>query len=347
MSNSNVTPIPATLIPGDGIGPEITNATLKVLDALGAPFVWDTQTAGAAALSSGGDPLPPACIDSIRKNKLALKGPLETPVGGGYRSVNVRLREEFKLYANLRPAKTLIPGGRFDNINLVLVRENNEGLYMGYEHFIPIDGDPHAVGMSTGVNTRQGCRRICRFAFEYAIAHGRKKVTVVHKANIMKALTGIFLETARQIYEDEHKGKIEFNEIIVDACAMKLVMNPWQFDVLVTTNLFGDILSDEIAGLVGGLGMAPGANIGENAAIFEAVHGSAPDIAGKGIANPIALMLAAAMMLDHVDRQDLATRLRTAIDATLNIDKVRTGDLGGKATTDEFATALVKRIHAV
>jgi isocitrate dehydrogenase (NAD+) len=336
--------IPATLIPGDGIGPEITEATLMALDALAAPFIWDRQVAGAAGVAACGDPLPQACLDSIRKTQLALKGPLETPIGGGYRSSNVRLREEFKLYANLRPAKTLIPGGRFDNIDLVMVRENNEGLYMGYEHFIPIDGDAHAVGMSTGINTRQGCRRICRYAFDYAVAQGRKKVTAVHKANIMKALTGIFLETAREIYAAEYKDKFIFDEIIVDACAMKLIMNPWQFDVLVTTNLFGDILSDEIAGLVGGLGMAPGANIGEHAAIFEAVHGSAPDIAGKGIANPIALMLAAAMMLDHVGLDDKAGQLRKAIDATLNIDNVRTGDLGGKAGTREFTAALVQRI---
>lgn len=346
MASEPTNPIPATLIAGDGIGPEITAATLQALDALGAPFVWDRQVAGAAAVAASGDPLPKACLDSIRNTRLALKGPLETPVGGGYRSVNVQLREEFKLYANLRPARTIIPGGRFDNIDLVLVRENNEGLYMGYEHFIPIDGDPHAVGMSTGINTRQGCRRILRFAFDYAIRKGRRKVTVVHKANIMKALTGIFLETARQIHAEEYKDRIGFEEVIVDACAMKLVMNPWQFDVLVTTNLFGDILSDEIAGLVGGLGMAPGANIGEHAAIFEAVHGSAPDIAGKGIANPIALMLAAAMMLDHVGRTELGDRLRKAIDETLNIDNVRTGDLGGKATTAEFAEALVRRIRA-
>jgi isocitrate dehydrogenase (NAD+) len=336
--------IQATLIPGDGIGPEITEATLAALDALNAPFVWDRQVAGAAGVAACNAPLPQACLDSIRNTRLALKGPLETPVGGGYRSVNVQLREEFKLYANLRPAKTIIPGGRFDNIDLVLVRENNEGLYMGYEHFIPIDGDPHAVGMSTGINTRQGCRRICRFAFDYAVRKGRKKVTAVHKANIMKALTGIFLETAREIYATEYKDKFIFEEIIVDACAMKLVMNPWQFDCLVTTNLFGDILSDEIAGLVGGLGMAPGANIGEHAAIFEAVHGSAPDIAGKGIANPIALMLAAAMMLDHVGRVDLGDRMRKGIDDTLNVDKVRTGDLGGTASTKEFTAALVQRV---
>ncbi len=346
MTTQTAGGIPATLIPGDGIGPEITEATLAVLDALGAPFVWDRQVAGAGGVAACGEPLPKACLESIRTTRLALKGPLETPVGGGYRSVNVQLREEFKLYANLRPAKTIIPGGRFDNIDLVLVRENNEGLYMGYEHFIPIDGDAHAVGMSTGVNTRQGCRRICRFAFDYAVKQGRKKVTAVHKANIMKALTGIFLETAREIYDTEYKDKFIFEEIIVDACAMKLVMNPWQFDMLVTTNLFGDILSDEIAGLIGGLGMAPGANIGEKAAIFEAVHGSAPDIAGKGIANPIALMLAAAMMLDHVGRLDLGSRLRKAIDETLNIDNIRTGDLGGKAGTREFAAALVKRVQA-
>jgi isocitrate dehydrogenase (NAD+) len=344
--NQASSPIAATLIPGDGVGPEITEATLEALDALGAPFTWDRQAAGAAGVTACGDPLPPACLESIRKTRLALKGPLETPIAGGYRSSNVRLREEFKLYANLRPGLTIIPGGRYENIDLVLVRENNEGLYMGYEHFIPIDGDPHAVGMSTGVNTRQGCRRIINFAFEYALSKGRKKVTVVHKANIMKALTGIFLETARQIYEAQYKGRIEFEEVIVDACAMKLVMNPWQFDVLVTTNLFGDILSDEIAGLVGGLGMAPGANIGEHAAIFEAVHGSAPDIAGKGVANPVALMLAAAMMLDHVRRSDLGDRLRRAIDDTLNVDKIRTGDLGGSAGTREFGAAVAKRIRA-
>jgi len=344
MSNAN-TPILATLIPGDGIGPEITEATLMALDALGAPFQWDRQVAGMGGVNTCGDPLPQACLESIRKTKLALKGPLETPIGGGYRSSNVRLREEFKLYANLRPTKTIVPGGRFENIDLVMVRENNEGLYMGFENFIPIDGDPHAVGMSTGINTRQGCRRILEFAFEYALLKGRKKVTVVHKANIMKALTGIFLETARMIYQEKYIGKIQFEEIIVDACAMKLVMNPWQFDVLVTTNLFGDILSDQMAGLVGGLGMAPGANIGKDAAIFEAVHGSAPDIAGKGIANPIALMLAAAMMLDYVKRVDLGDKLRKAIDDTLNVDNVKTGDLGGTAGTMDFARALVHRIQ--
>ena len=337
--------IPATLIPGDGIGPEITAATLAVLDALGAPFQWDTQIAGLAGVTAFGDPLPQATIDSIERTRLALKGPLETPSGGGYRSSNVRLREKFKLYANLRPGKSLMPGGRFEDIDLVLCRENIEGLYMGYEHYIPVDGDPHAIGMSTGINTRQGCRNILKFAFDYAIANGRRKVTVVHKANIMKALTGIFLETAQQMYKEDYADKFQFEEVIIDACAMKLVMNPWQFDLLVTTNLFGDILSDEISGLVGGLGMTPGANIGEHAAIFEAVHGSAPDIAGKGIANPTALLLASAMMLDHVKRTDLADRLRRTIYDVLNTDNVRTGDLGGTASTDQYAKALVARLR--
>jgi isocitrate dehydrogenase (NAD+) len=337
-------PIPATLIPGDGIGPEIIDATLAVLDALGAPFQWDRQVAGLEGVKFAGDPLPPQTIDSIRRTRLALKGPLETPSGGGYRSSNVRLREEFKLYANLRPARTLVPGGRFDNIDLVVVRENLEGLYIGHEHFIQIDDDPHAVAMATGVNTRQGSRRLLEFAFAHAVANGRKKVTIVHKANIMKALTGIFLETGLDLYERKYRDQFILETVIIDACAMKLVLNPWQFDVLVTTNLFGDILSDLVAGLVGGLGMTPGANIGMDAAIFEAVHGSAPDITGKGIANPTALMLAAALMLEHCDLPELAVRLRKGLDQTLNIDKIRTGDLGGRANTADFTRALVARI---
>jgi isocitrate dehydrogenase (NAD+) len=336
--------IPATLIAGDGIGPEIVDATLAALDALKAPFEWDRQVAGLAGVQQAGDPLPRATLDSIRRTRLALKGPLETPSGGGYRSSNVRLREEFELYANLRPARTIIPGGRFDDIDLMVVRENLEGLYIGHEHYVPIDGDPHAVAMATGINTRQGCRRLFEFAFDTAVATGRKKVTIVHKANIMKALTGIFLETGLELYERKYKGRFALDSVIVDACAMKLVLNPWQFDMLVTTNLFGDILSDLVAGLVGGLGMAPGANIGREAAIFEAVHGSAPDIAGKGVANPTALLLAAALMLDHCRLPELATRLRKAIHETLNTDKVRTGDLGGSAGTAAFTQALVSRI---
>jgi isocitrate dehydrogenase (NAD+) len=336
--------IPATLIPGDGIGPEIVDATLVVLDALGAPFEWDRQVAGLEGVKRAGDPLPAPTLDSIRRTRLALKGPLETPSGGGYRSSNVRLREAFNLYANLRPARTLVPGGRYDDIDLVIVRENLEGLYIGHEAYIPIDDDPHAVAMATGVNTRKGSRRLLEFAFEHAIATGRKKVTIVHKANIMKALTGIFLETAQELHARKYKDRIAMDSVIIDACAMKLVLNPWQFDVLVTTNLFGDILSDLAAGLVGGLGMAPGANIGADAAIFEAVHGSAPDIAGKGIANPTALLLAAAMMLDHCGMADLGTRLRRAVSDTLNADRVRTGDLGGTASTAQFTQALVARI---
>jgi len=336
--------IPATLIPGDGIGPEIIDTTVAVLDALGAPFEWDTRVAGLEGVKTAGDPLPPDTIASIRRTRLALKGPLETPSGGGYRSSNVRLREEFKLYANLRPARTLIPGGRFDNIDLVVVRENLEGLYVGHEYYIQIDDDPHAVAMASGVNTRQGSRRLLEFAFEHAVATGRKKVTIVHKANIMKILTGIFLEAGQELYESKYKGRFTLETVIIDACAMKLVLNPWQFDVLVTTNLFGDILSDLVAGLVGGLGMTPGANIGADAAIFEAVHGSAPDIAGKGVANPTALMLAAAMMLEHCHLPHMAARLRTALDQTLNVDKARTGDLGGHTSTAEFTRALLKRI---
>jgi isocitrate dehydrogenase (NAD+) len=272
-----------------------------------------------------------------------LKGPLTTPVGGGFRSVNVRLREEFKLYANLRPARTLIPGGRYEDIDLVLVRENLEGLYVGIEHYIPVDGDPHAVAISSGVNTRAGSRRIAEFAFDYALKNGRKKVTIVHKANVLKALTGVFLDAAQEVAR-RYEGKVACDERIVDACAMQLVLNPWQFDVIVTTNLFGDILSDEIAGLVGGLGMAPGANIGDSAAIFEAVHGSAPDIAGRGLANPLALLLAAAMMLDHVGRSDAAGRLRGAIDRVLRDDGVRTADLGGKASTRDMTQAIIRRL---
>ncbi len=334
----------ATLIPGDGIGPEIVESAVRILDAVGAPFRWDIQVAGLEGIRTAGDPLPARTLESIRRTRLALKGPLETPSGGGYRSSNVRLREEFKLYANLRPARTLIPGGRFDAIDLIVVRENLEGLYIGHEHYIPIDDDPHAVAIATGVNTRQGSRKLLEFAFDHAIAAGRKKVTIVHKANIMKALTGIFLETGLDLYAKRYQGKFVLDSVIVDACAMKLVQNPWQFDVLVTTNLFGDILSDLVAGLVGGLGATPGANIGTDAAIFEAVHGSAPDIAGKGVANPTALLLAAAMMLDHCGLGAQAQRLRAAIDATLNVDHVRTADFGGHAGTAEYTRAILERL---
>ncbi len=330
--------IPATLIPGDGIGPEVVAATVQVLDALDSPFEWDVQQAGVAGVTAAGDPLPEATLASIREHRLALKGPLTTPVGGGFRSSNVRLREEFELFANVRPARTLIPG-RFDDIDIVLVRENLGGFYVAHEYYVPIGDDPRAVAVSTGINTRDGSKRIARFAFEHALKHGRKKITIVHKANILKALTGLFLDAAREVAKD-YEGRVAVDDMIVDACAMQLVLDPWRFDMLLCTNLFGDILSDEIAGLVGGLGMAPGANIGADAAIFEAVHGSAPDIAGKGIANPVSLMLAAAMMLDHVGMGEAAGRLREAVGATLNADGVRTGDLKGTATTRQFADAV-------
>ncbi|HEV7575648.1 MAG TPA: isocitrate/isopropylmalate family dehydrogenase [Caldimonas sp.] len=342
MSPPAVTPVPATLIPGDGIGPEVVQATVELLEALGSPFVWDIQQAGMATITSVGDPLPAATLASIRERRLALKGPLTTPVGTGFRSVNVRLREEFELYANVRPARTLIPG-RFDGIDVVLVRENLGGFYVSHEYYIPIGDNPKAVAVATGVNSHDACVRIARFAFDYAVRNGRKKITVVHKANILKALTGIFLEAARDVAR-EYEGRVQMNDMIVDACAMQLVLDPWRFDMLLCTNLFGDILSDLVAGLVGGLGMAPGSNFGRDAAIFEAVHGSAPDIAGQGVANPISLMLAACMMLDHVGHADLAERARRAITDTLIQDNVRTRDLGGKATTREFTAAVCARV---
>src|SRR5688500_7777988 len=335
--------IPATLIPGDGIGTEVSEATLQVLDAVGAPFEWEHAVAGVTGAKEAGDPLPAKTIESIRTTRLAWTGALASPVGGGFRASNVRLREEFELYANLRPARTLVPG-RYDKIDIVLVRENLEGLYVGFEHYIPIGDDDHAVAIGSGVNTRAGARRAAEFAFDYALKYGRKKVTIVHKANVLKALTGLFLETALQVAK-KYEGQVAVEDRIVDACAMQLVLDPWRYDVIVTTNLFGDILSDLIAGLVGGLGMAPAGNIGTDAAIFEAVHGSAPDIAGKGVANPLALMLSAAMMLDHVGHQEKAQRLRRAIDQTLCEDKVRTGDLGGKASTREFPQAVIHRLQ--
>jgi isocitrate dehydrogenase (NAD+) len=334
-----------TLIPGDGIGPEITAQTLKVLQATGLRFNWDEELAGVAAVEATGTPLPDATVESIRKNALALKGPLTTPVGSGFRSVNVGLRREFELFANIRPARTIVPGGRFENVDIVLVRENLEGLYIGVEHFVAVGDDPRAVGESMAIVTRRGCERIIRYAFEYAVKHNRRKVTIVHKANILKMVSGLFLEVGQTIAK-EYDGRIESNDMIVDNTAMQLVLRPEQFDVMVTTNMFGDILSDEVSGLVGGLGLAPGANIGTKAAIFEAVHGSAPDIAGKGIANPSAQMFAAAMMLDHLGELDRAERVRHAIITTIVKDGIRTRDLGGTASTEEFGSAVAKRAAA-
>jgi isocitrate dehydrogenase (NAD+) len=333
-----------TLIPGDGIGPEITEETVKVLEATGLSFNWDEELAGMAAVDATGTPLPDATVESIRKNGLALKGPLTTPVGTGFRSVNVGLRKEFALYANVRPARTIVPGGRYDGIDIVLVRENLEGLYVGVEHFVPIGDDPRAVANSMAIVTRAGCERIVRYAFEYAVRHGRKKVTIVHKANILKMVSGLFLEVGRTVAK-EYEGRVETADMIVDNAAMQLVMKPEQFDVIVTTNMFGDILSDEVSGLVGGLGLAPGANIGTNAAIFEAVHGSAPDIAGKGVANPSAQMLAAAMMLDHIGERQRGDRVRRAIEQTIVDAGIRTRDLGGTASTREFGDAVAQRVR--
>ncbi len=336
-------PIKATLIPGDGIGPEVTDATVRLLAAAGAEIEWDRQLAGMSAVTAHGDPIPDATIDSIRRTKIALKGPLETPVGKGFRSINVALRKTFDLYANVRPAKSVLPGLRFSDVDIVLVRENTEGLYIGIENYIKIGDDERAAAQSIAVVTRLGAERIHRYAFEYAVSHGRKKVSLVHKANILKYSQGLFLDVGREIAK-EYAGRVAVEEKIVDACAMELVMRPERFDVIVTTNLFGDILSDLTSGLVGGLGLTPGANIGKDAAIFEAVHGTAPDIAGKGIANPTAVMLAACQMLDHLGETARAAKIKNAIEATLREKKVVTGDVGGSATTEAYTAAVIARL---
>jgi isocitrate dehydrogenase (NAD+) len=332
-----------TLIPGDGIGPSISGATLKILAAAGADIEWDTQVAGMAGVALYGDPIPDSTLDSIKRTKLALKGPLETPVGEGFRSINVALRKTFDLYANVRPAHSIVPGGRYGNLDLVLIRENTEGLYVGVEHYIKIGDDPRAAAESVAIITRLGSERIVRYAFDYAVRYGRKKVTLVHKANILKFSQGLFLDTGRMVARD-YAGRIEFDERIVDAMAMNLVLHPERFDVICTTNLFGDILSDEISGLVGGLGLTPGANIGANGAIFEAVHGTAPDIAGKGIANPSALILAACMLLEHIGDDSRAARIRQALETTIREGKTVTRDLGGSATTDQFTEAVIAKL---
>jgi len=337
-------PYGVTLIPGDGIGPEITAATLHVLDATGVRFSWDQQAAGAEAVERRGHPLPDPAIASIRATGVALKGPLATPVGKGHRSVNVALRKEFGLFANLRPVRTIIPTRCYEDIDLVMVRENTEGLYVGVEHFVAVGDDPRAVAESTAVVTRVGCERIVRYAFEYALKHGRKLVTAVHKANILKMASGLFLEAGRTVAK-EYEGRVAFNDRIVDNAAMQLVLHPQQFDVLVTTNMFGDILSDEMAGLVGGLGLAPGANIGPETAIFEAVHGTAPDIAGRGLANPSALMMSAGMMLDYLGERDAGARVQDAVIRAIRDDEVRTQDLGGHATTSAFADHVAKLVR--
>ena len=330
-----------TVIRGDGIGPEIMDATLYVLDRLGAGLEYEYAEAGLAAMEKCGELLPQATLDSIARNKVALKSPLTTPVGGGFSSLNVALRRHFDLYANVRPAHSF-PNtkSRYSSgVDLITVRENTEGAYIGEGQTLSEDGE---TAMLMQKITRKGSERIVHYAFELARRTGRKKVTVVHKANILKTTSGLFLNVAREVaaqYPD-----IECNDMIVDNTCMQLVMRPEQFDIIVTTNLFGDIISDLCAGLVGGLGLAPGANIGEHAAIFEAVHGTAPDIAGKGIANPCALLLGAAQMLDHIGQPDKAARLRGAIVATLEAKDSLTGDLGGTGTTLGFAEAIASRL---
>jgi len=323
-----------TLIPGDGIGPEVTEAVVKVLDASGVSITWERHDAGLIAFEKTGQTLPDPLLESIRRNKVALKGPVTTPVGEGFTSVNVGLRKALDMFANVRPARN-VPGvpTRFENVDLVIIRENTEDLYSGLEHTI-VEG----VVESLKIITAKASKRIARFAFEYARANGRKRVTAIHKANIMKLGDGLFLDSVREIgreYPD-----IQCDERIVDAVCMHLVMKPEQFDMLILPNLYGDIVSDLCAGLVGGLGMVPGANIGEHTAVFEAVHGSAPDIAGQNVANPTALLFSAVLMLEHIGEREAAGRIRQAIE-TVVIDKgTRTRDVGGQASTSEYADAL-------
>lgn len=332
-----------TLIPGDGIGPAISDAVVEILAAAGAPIEWDRQIAGMTALETKNSPLPEATLASIRESRVALKGPLTTPVGVGFRSINVALRKEFDLYANVRPVRSMLPEYRYDNIDLVLIRENTEGLYSGVEHYVGIGDDPRAAAESVMIVTRFGAERILRYAFEYAVSHGRKKVTLAHKANILKYTQGLFLDIGREMAR-EYEGRVEFEDRIIDALAMMLVMDPYRFDVIVAENMFGDILSDQIAGLVGGIGLAPGGNIGSEVAIFEAVHGSAPDIVGRNIANPSALLLGAVMMLQHLELHDEADRVRRALEETVRNRDSLTPDLGGNSTTEEFTSAIIRRL---
>jgi isocitrate dehydrogenase (NAD+) len=324
-----------TLIPGDGIGPEVSAATQRVLTATGVEIEWHEVQAGAATIEQYGTQLPESVLDSIRKDGVALKGPLTTPIGTGFASANVMLRKKLELYACLRPVRTL-PGVTtpFGDVDLIVVRENTEGLYSGIEHEV-IPG----VVESLKVTTERACRHISEFAFKHARQCGRKRITTVHKANIMKMTDGLFLKCSREVAE--RYPDIQYDEMIVDATCMKLVQHPQRFDMLLCENLYGDIVSDLCAGLVGGLGVVPGANIGENIAVFEAVHGSAPDIAGMGLANPTAMLLSACLMLDHLDEGKAADRVRSAIHAVLKAKQHVTRDLGGTATTEEYADALI------
>jgi len=330
-----------TLIPGDGIGPDLAEATRRVLDASGVAFEWEVVEAGEATIAEYGTPLPEHVLESIRRNKIALKGPITTPVGEGFRSVNVTLRQTLNLYANLRPARS-IKGleTRYDDVDLVIVRENTEDLYGGIEHMVGPD-----AAESIKIITRAASERIARFAFEYAVANGRRKVTAVHKANIMKLSDGLFLEACRTIAGD-YAGRIEFEDRIVDNMCMQLVQKPDLYDVLVLPNLYGDIVSDLCAGLVGGLGVAPGANIGEDGAVFEAVHGSAPKYAGQNVANPTALMLSGVLMLRHLGYPAVADRVEMAIRDVIAEGRTTTPDLGGAGSTSGFADAVIERLGA-
>lgn len=333
-------PHKVTLIPGDGIGPEVIAAATEVVAAAGVDIVWDRQLAGAAAVEAGGNPIPEALIRSIRRNRVALKGPLATRVGRtGFRSVNVALRKTFDLYANLRPIRNL-PGikSAFDGVDLVVVRENTEDLYSGIEHQIA-----PGVVESVKVITAKASRRIAKFAFDYAVRHKRSKVTAIHKANIMKLSDGLFLSCAQQVAK--RYPKIDYEEMIVDNACMQLVLRPGQFDVLLLENLYGDIVSDLCAGLVGGLGVVPGANLGSRYAIFEAVHGTAPDIAGKNMANPVAVILSTVLMLRHLGESTAALRIQTAVERIVGKGRFRSRDLGGGSTTSELARAIVSALR--
>lgn len=328
-----------TVIPGDGIGPSIVEAAIRVLDKLNCAFEYDEAIAGQRALDEGEILIPRKTLDLIEKNKVALKGPLTTPIGEGFTSVNVTLRKMFDLYANLRPAKSF-PGtlSKYDDVDIITIRENTQGMYSGVGQEVTEEGEATAVS----VVTRQGCERILRFAYETARENGRKKITVVNKANILKSTSGLFLKTSREVAPDY--PDIQTEEMLVDNCCMQLVMDPHQFDIIVTTNLFGDIISDLCAGLVGGLGMTPGGNIGDEIAIFEAVHGSAPDIADKNIANPSSIILASALMLDHLGMHEEANNIRQAIRDVIGKKDRLTIDLGGSSSTAEFTDALVERL---
>jgi len=328
-----------TLIPGDGIGPEVTKPTLAIIKAAGVDVQWEKHLAGAEALKKHGTTIPKSLMDSFEKNRVALKGPVTTPVGEGFASVNVALRQSFNLYANLRPIKNL-PGvkARYQGIDLFVVRENTEGLYSGIEHEV-VPG----VVESLKIMTETACTRIAKFAFEFARANGRKKIAAVHKANIMKLSDGLFLDCARKV--SKSYKSIGFSDVIVDNACLQLVLDPWQFDMLLMENLYGDILSDLAAGLVGGLGVVPGANLGDHHALFETVHGSAPDIKGKNLANPSAMIQAAGMMLRHISEKAAANRIALALDRVLIRGDVLTRDLGGTATTKKFAEAIIREIE--